>query len=377
MAKVIFFGDFVTNHNKHLSLSGELIHLLNTCDLKVANFEVPVVSKGRPVSKSGPNICQDIESVDWLKERSFSAVSLANNHIMDYGEEGLKATLQKFEQVPCMGAGFWKDAYKVNEFYLSDGIKIGVICCTHHEFGVLDDKFSRGGEIGCAWVLHPNVISLIQEGKNKFDYLVVMPHAGVEYMEQPLPEWREIYRLFIDLGADAVVASHPHVPQGWEFYKSKPICYSLGNFCFERKNLSHVPEHWYESLCCILNISAPHTAEMEIRPIVFRQSEGYICDNPAKEFADYLSRINSILSDEDRYMDYVNQYVLRLLPHYMGLFSRGGFVTGRFQKEYIKGFIEGFQGKGFWRYEHALNNIQCESHRWAILRALKLKNKMY
>lgn len=194
-------------------------------------------------------------------------------------------------------------------------------------------------------------------------------------MEQPLPEWRDMYKLFIDLGADAVIASHPHVPQGWEIYKGKPICYSLGNFCFEWMKKQPTPELWYESLCCSLDITAPHQATMCIRPVIFRQEDGYICDNDSNDFFNYLKRINNVLANEEAYMSYVNGFVEKMLSFYTGQFSRGGWIVKVFSKGFMKGLAEGLLGKGFFSIHHALNNIQCESHRWAILRALNLKKK--
>lgn len=66
------------------------------------------------------------------------------------------------------------------------------------------------------------------------------------------------------------------------------------------------------------------------------------------------------------YINEVNKELERLLPHYLGLFSRSGLVA-TFGKEFIKGIVESFDKK------HAFNNINCESHRWAIQRALRLK----
>lgn len=199
-------------------------------------------------------------------------------------------------------------------------------------------------------------------------------HGGVEYMDVPLPEWREVYRSWIDLGADAVVASHPHVPQGYEMYKGKPICYSLGNFCFDPLG-EKTPKHWFESICCVLDIEAPHQAKMEMRPIIYDYANGYIHDNTTESFANHWKHICDFLKDDKAYLKEVNNSVTKLLPHYMGQFSRGGFVTGLLQKGFIKGFVEGLLGRGFFNRIHALNNIQCESHRWAILRAMKKKSK--
>lgn len=164
MAKVTIFGDFKVNHSKHLNLSAELMYLLNTSDINIANFEAPVVSKGKAIKKSGPNICQDVESTDWLRERGFTAVSLANNHTMDFGREGFVATCKQFGKVVTMGAGTWTDAYKMHVFMTSDGLKIGFICCTHCEFGTLADRYGEHEEMGCAHVLNPEIQRMIQMG---------------------------------------------------------------------------------------------------------------------------------------------------------------------------------------------------------------------
>lgn len=368
MANITFFGDFKVNSVKHLNMSAELVYLLNTSDINVVNFEAPIKSKGEPIMKSGPNIYQHIEAAEWLEERGFNAVSLANNHIMDYGEKGLEKTKEVFRTAKIMGAGSWDEAYKIHEFTTSDNLKIGIICCTHCEFGTLTEFADKGA----AYALHPDIQRLISMGAIEFDILIVFNHGGVEFMDIPLPEWREVYKLWIDLGADAVIASHPHVPQGYEQYKGKSICYSLGNFCFDIEKKRH-PLHWNESLCCTLEFDLHHhLKKMNIRPIIYDVNGGYIKDNTSKDFASHLEKLNALLKDNTTYMEQVNKEMIRLLPHYMNMFSRGGFVTGIFQKEFIKGFVEGLMGRGFWNYRHALNNIQCESHRWVIERALRL-----
>lgn len=207
------------------------------------------------------------------------------------------------------------------------------------------------------------------------DYLIVYNHGGVEYMDVPLPEWREVYRTWIEMGADAVIASHPHVPQGYEMYNGKPICYSLGNFCFDPLG-ENVSEHWFESICCVLDVDAPHHANVTIRPLVYDSAKGYIKDNTSEGFAKHWKHINELLEDEKAYLEEVKKDVVKLLPHYMEQFSRGGFITGLLQKGFVKGFVEGLLGRGFFNKKHAMNNIRCESHRWAIIRALEIiKNK--
>lgn len=187
-------------------------------------------------------------------------------------------------------------------------------------------------------------------------------------MDQPLPEWRDVYRQFIDNGADVVIASHPHVPQGWEYYKGKLIAYSLGNFCFQKDGVT--PKHWNESLCCILEGERGRGYNVTMRPVKYCPENEYICDNDSAEFAKHIEQLNTCLRDEAEYMKAVNKAVLGLLDKYMGLFSRSGWVTRHICKDTLKGIVERFDVK------HALNNIACESHRWAIVRAIKLRHKI-
>lgn len=209
MALINIFGDFKANTIDQLNLSKELSLLLDAGDINLVNFEAPVVSDGKPIKKSGPNIHQHVNAPQWLEEKGFNAVSLANNHAMDFGVTGLTKTKNAFNAATVMGAGAWNEAYKIYEFTTKDKMKIGIICCTHHEFGTLMDK--QG--IGIAHALSPEIERLIVNGRNKYTALIVYNHGGIEHIDVPLPEWRDIYKLWIDLGADAVIASHPHVPQ--------------------------------------------------------------------------------------------------------------------------------------------------------------------
>lgn len=375
MAKITVWGDFKVNAVERLRISDSLRQLLGESDANVVNCEAPIRGVGSPVRKSGPNISQSAESLGWIEEHGFNVVSLANNHTMDYGPDGMEHTRKAFTKAAVIGAGTWEEAYAPAVITTKDGLRVGVLACTHCEFGTLTDEYRRQ-EKGTAWACSPEFDRAVQwsgGGKN-LDFLIVFAHCGVEYMEQPLPEWRMRYRRWIELGADAVIASHPHVPQGWEMYQGKPICYSLGNFCFERLGKKPMPVNWYNSLVCVLDIGKDGLKGMEMRPIVYNP-EGLIMDSHEDRFARYMDRINQTLMSEEAYLSYVNEYVERLLPFYMNQFSRGGLVSNPFSIGFMKGLAEGVLGRGMLKREHWLNNIQCESHRWALLRAMNLRKK--
>lgn len=374
MAKITIWGDFKNDDVAHLKISNELKGILSLSDVNVVNFEAPICDVGKAIRKSGPNICQSKDAPQWLEGYGFNLVSMANNHAMDYDVEALDASKAAFKKAKVIGCGNLEDAYRLEIIETSDNLKIGFLACTHCEFGTLTDVTNKDDK-GTAWACSPKFERAIQKARKgkKCDFLIVIAHCGVEYMEQPLPEWRELYKRWLELGADAVIASHPHVPQGWEMYQGKPICYSLGNFCFDRLGNKKVPFNWYNSLCCVLDVDSQKGLCMTIRPITYDADKRYVSDCASDEFSAYLTRINAVLNDGREYYAYVNSFVSKLLPHYMNQFSRGGLVHNPFAIGFIKGLAEGVLGRGFFKKEHWQNNLQCESHRWAILRAMKLK----
>lgn len=92
MSLITVWGDFKVNNPQELKMSESLLSLIGIADLNIVNFEAPIKSEGKAIKKSGPNICQNHDSPIWLESRGFNAVSMANNHTMDFGEAGLDAT---------------------------------------------------------------------------------------------------------------------------------------------------------------------------------------------------------------------------------------------------------------------------------------------
>ena len=363
MAQITIWGDFKANDTEHLNLSGELQLLLNKSDINVVNFEGSVKSKGKAIVKSGPNIRQSPDSPQWLEVHGYNVISFANNHIMDFGAEGFQKTKSSFKNALLIGAGTWEEAYRMQIITTEDGLKIGFLAGTHCEFGTLTDKY-RDWE-GCAWCMHPDFEKKILD-RGDADYLIIYNHGGVEYMDMPLPEWRDLYKKWIDMGADAVIAGHPHVPQGWEVYKGKPICYSLGNLCFQKSGTMR--EHWLESLCAIITVGKLEKADFSIRPIYYDATNNYICDNQSSEFRKHLNDLNNSLANEPSYYAQVNESVLNRYGSYQGMFTRGGWLADPISISFLKGIAEGF------KKQHVYNSINCESHRWAMLRAMRLKH---
>ena len=256
--RLFFAGDFCsTPSTSRISVSDELKDLIQSCDLKVINFEVPLKPNVQMPPQKRKRFYQNDDAPNFLRELGFNLFSLANNHVFDWGEDGYKKTKPSLGN-DSFGAGTYDEAYQVKVVEIH-GFKIGFMALSFAAYaGVFDDVTSHSG-LGCAYINDLRVNHDIIEAKKHLDFLFILPHDGIEYIDIPLPETIARYHDFIDYGVDGVIASHPHCPQGWEEYKGKPIFYSLGNFLFNSKAdysfHSNLP-HWYEGLCVVLSLNS-------------------------------------------------------------------------------------------------------------------------
>lgn len=359
---VNFFGDFVAKSPNIISIDQKINEILNNAQYNVINFEAPVRSLGNVAYKSGPSISQSVDSPEWLKRNHFNLISLANNHIFDYGLEGFRKTVKKFVNIPCIGSGMWNEAYK--PIILEDeNIKLAVFSMTELQFGVLHDKWSQSNTVGCAWINHHSVNDIIKNIKQHVDYVIMVSHAGLEDVDIPLPEWRDRYRYLIDCGCDAIIGGHTHVAQGYELYKERPIFYSLGNFCFE-KIFKINQDLWNIGECVSLEFKKDRSLKFIVYGTLY---EGNCLKliNP-ETWKKMLQCLNDKLCD-NVYMQNVDKICLGKRNDYKQLFSMSGFIHA--DKNLIKNILRYVLGKC--NKLHLLNNIRCESHRWCISRIIE------
>ena len=246
--KLFACGDIVNKTAKKDFVDKKLKAIIKNSDVAICNFEAPIkTNKMSPINKVGPHVYQSIESITCLKNVGFDILSLANNHIYDYGDKSLKATINEItnNHLEYIGAGeTFEDAYQP-KLINSDGIKIGLLSACEADFGCLCENENRGGS---AWLNHYFIQDKIRELRKSVDILILVAHAGVEGIDVPLPEWREKYKRFCDLGVDILIGHHPHVPQGFEKYKQAFIFYSLGNFYFDTCGFENKADDTYSVL---------------------------------------------------------------------------------------------------------------------------------
>lgn len=367
MMRIDFYGDWVSDRIGAIKIIGGINLNIKNSDYNLVNFESPIKDTSLPTLKSGPSIQQDADGPRWLKQHGFNVFSLANNHIMDFGEKAARETEATLGHEKCVGIGVGKEAYKPL-LLEREGVKVAILALAELQFGMVHDSFTQANDYGCAWINHPCVNRLVRETKKKVDFLIIVAHAGLEGVDIPLPEWRERYRELIDEGCDAVIGGHTHTAQGYEIYHGKPIFYSLGNFCFQ-DNLDG-EESWNIGECVSLKLSKNAQIEFDIYGTQLVDSNKLMLVDE-KKWKSKIEYLNKLL-ETPNYITHVNDICKKALTDYDVLFSMGGYI--HIDKYIVKSLLRWLLGRC--KDVHVLNNIQCESHRWTIARALRKKNNI-
>jgi len=240
---ITFTGDVMLGRNVNSVLYEEpqpfkkVINLTNGTDLTVINLESPITDSANPRDKL-ITFKADPQFTKSLKDAGVDVACLANNHIMDYGEEGLNDTIKNLEanDIMYVGAGpNITEAYKPLTIDIK-GKRIAIIQASEFadEYYMPPATKNRPGFAPISW---DHIKSAIEDAKNaKADYIICEFHYGNEYRHIPNELQSNISHKCIDEGAFMVVGHHPHVPGSIEKYKDHLVFYSLGNCVFDMQN---------------------------------------------------------------------------------------------------------------------------------------------
>ncbi len=207
--------------------------LLEAADIAAGNLEAPITVRGTPAEDKQFVFRGTVDALKAVKDAGFDFVSLANNHTLDYGWQGLSDTMDALDDVGLKHAGSGNDDKEAFEpsYIEANGITVAFIGVTR-VVPVVEWKADKNRP-GLAEAYSPvRAVATIEEAKKNADIVVVLVHWGEERKDTPVAHQTDLAHRFVDAGADLVIGSHPHVLQGFESYKGKWIAYSLGNFVF-------------------------------------------------------------------------------------------------------------------------------------------------
>lgn len=375
--KILIAGDFVPQsrtlqsllERKYESIFGDIVKIVRECDYSLLNLEAPILlNGGKPIPKAGPNLKAPINAIEAIQYAGFKGVTLANNHFYDYGEEGVTGTIDTLEQsnIDFVGAGKnLNEAGNVLIKRICDK-EIAFINCCEHEYSIATE-FKGGSN-----PLNPiRIYQSIQNARIIADYVIVIVHGGIEGYQLPTPRMQEVYRFFIEAGADAVINHHQHCYSGYEYHKGKPIFYGLGNFSFDwdgkRKSI------WNEGFLLKLSFDANEISH-EMYPYIQGDDIPGVILMKGKKVEDFYSSIsilNEIVSDTNRVREEHEKYMNQTERSQSYAFCP--FTNKYIAALYVRGFLPALFPIS--KLRGLQNKIMCESHRERILYYLSKKLK--
>lgn len=214
-----------------------LAGIISTADIAFANLEHPITHRGQACAGKQFTYRGSGASLIAIHLAGFDLLSLANNHIMDYGEEGLASTIRACKRLKLTyaGAGIRLDEARRMRVIKKNGVRYGLLAYSltyPRAFSATDEN--AGTVYGKRKYLEQDIPRAAKE----VDILIVSFHWGEELNPQPRAYQIELAHMAIDLGATIVLGHHPHIPQPIEIYRGAPIFYSLGNFAFGSRSVN-------------------------------------------------------------------------------------------------------------------------------------------
>lgn len=239
---------------------------LSTADITLGNLECAISNRGIPEEKKytfeAPRA-----AAESLGYAGFDLVSLANNHVLDYGPLALEDTLAALaaSDIQAVGAGLDEaEAYSPVIFEIN-GLRIAFLAFT--DVSTIDYDYlawEAGPEQpGIAWAHAERIEAGVRAAKAEADLVVVLFHNGYEIVQKVSGLQQSVAHLAIDSGADLVIGSHPHVLQRIETYGDGLIVYSMGNFVFD--NFLFPPNY---SAILTVTLSADGVESYELMDVV-------------------------------------------------------------------------------------------------------------
>lgn len=366
--RLLIGGDYRPKENlleggsfRHL-LFNDLMAVMPNFDFSIFNLETVICTGLKTHLKTGEHISALPSTLDLFSENR-TILTLANNHIYDFGEEGLDATIKELVQrnIKYVGAGSSIKAASSPLRLIKNNTRIAILNYCEREFSTADIYYKGANPFDVEKVYYD-----IQKLKEEKYNIIVIYHGNIEYYLYPSPKLKKRFRFLIELGADVVFCHHSHYFSGFEIYKGKPIFYGLGNFYMH--NEYPQAEYFYTSYLVDLRVSSSIT--FEILPFYQNyKSERFefIRGNELKKFYSLLTSLNELIIDDSKLQtQWLNYAISKKSKYYYLLKQQNKLIYQLIKRGVLK--QSEISGKFL---PFLLNIIRNESHREAVISLLE------
>ncbi|MBE0664167.1 MAG: CapA family protein [Bacteroidales bacterium] len=361
--RIIIGGDFCVTPEflSNTFFNDDIIQLFNASDFNLLNLECPIVEhdKGKKILKTGPHLKTGEEIFQHLSSINIHAVTLANNHILDFGVEGLKNTIERCRNRNILYVGAGLSIHEIEQPLIieREGTRIGVINFCENEWSTLSSLNCGANSMDII-----DNVKQIKKLREIVDLIIVIIHGGHEYYHLPSTRMVKQYRFYAENGADIIVGHHSHCIGGYEVHQGKPIIFSLGNFLFTSDSNF---DQWYTGLLLSLVLENNKLVHWELIPIS-QQRDSFslhlLKGNQRQSILDTIENLKEIISDKESLAQEWEKYVLKNMDSYLQTFSPSNILGNRIINSLLRSlrltrlFINPRQ------YKQILNRLRCESH---------------
>lgn len=332
--------------------------LFKRADLTIVNLEAPVTDSASSILKTGPNMKANKESTaKVLAELEVDVATLANNHILDYGAQGVMDTIAFCNERDIKNVGAGRNlAEAAKTLVLETRVgKIALINFAENEWANATRDTAGANPMDII-----ENARQIQAAKQAADFVFVIIHGGHEYYNLPSPRMQKHYRFYAEQGADIVIGHHTHCLNGYETHGGVPIYYSLGNFLFtEHSN----DEDWYTGLVLEVEIDNGKIAT-RMHPVRQQRDDFKLKLLEGNDRTDILQRIdsiNEIIGDATELEKEWKNYASEKNDAYRRYWSPLSFIKNRYIRAAL--FKLGLRFTNKTGIALFLNLMRCEAHR--------------
>lgn len=370
---IIIGADIVpTESNWKMFVQGEaerlighdLCDVLKKADYRIFNLETPLVNGRSPIKKHGPNLIAPTDGVNGMRSMGIDLFTLANNHIMDQGLQGLHFTIGTLEEAGISYVGTGEDLREAARpfCFTVKGKRYGVYACTEHEFSIAGEHTPGANPFDP--LESPDHVAQM---KSQCDFAIVLYHGGKEYYRYPSPNLQKICRKLVEKGADLVICQHSHCIGCEEKYLGRTIVYGQGNFLFDHGN----NEYWNTSLL----IRIEDDGKIDYIPLQKQENRVRLAvDTDSKTILEGFNKRSSEILEpgfiQRKYAEFSETNIESYILYFLGIDSNFFYralnkLSGQWLRKQITRRVIQKRGLGMRNY------IECEAHRELLLKGIE------
>ena len=342
------------------TLFNDLLPEFEQSDLVIANLECPLIERETPILKTGPVFGEDSSCVEGIRAAGVDLLTLANNHCMDHGAEGLRHTIKTCASAGIATVGAGENLAVAGQIFVREvgGVRVGVLGMAEHEFSIASQTTPG------AFPADPlGFVRLLKREQSRYDYLIVLLHGGDEF-HVPSPRIKDLCHFLVEMGANAVMVQHSHCLGGYEEYQGGHIVYGQGALIMDEGIYRNL-KTFHDGYLVKLTVEKGSSARFEIIP--FSQSDPQpgarkLTGEADRVFRQKLAeRSNSILNDDWVESEWIRFCETRKHAYLSGLLGHNKIL----RKLNRRGTLQ----KLFYNRRIMLgvrNTVCCETHREAV-----------